>query len=400
MKSLKRNLLLLLVVCCLLFPYPQTAKAQNADEQLRASVDSLRSIANSQSNTLADTVRQYFKQHSAEFDPTSPDFEKFVKTLIEEKNKLPPNRQLGLAKAVDDLKNKYDAFTNSTTDGPSAQTNPPVREPRGDSTTGRGNSNGVANSNQIGSSGQGNSTKTEGDTETSWTLSDYLGAAAGVLAALMIVGALVLSLVTLLGLRRSTDAYFTGVLPKTISGVKARQDELAKQVELASAVNKDINQRLAEVHTEIRLMSRMLQQANLATNRTANPPATYLQTPAAPVSDIPDFPIATDDLLRQMHGKSVIVKRDFQNDMLVSDPEGKGELVLIRDSQIPDDIQPLFIVPSVTQFQMRQEYYNFYEKYYECRNPEAGAVWILEPAVVEKVSGGWQLREKGSLEVR
>jgi hypothetical protein len=49
---------------------------------------------------------------------------------------------------------------------------------------------------------------------------------------------------------------------------------------------------------------------------------------------------------------------------------------------------------------MRQEYYNFYEKYYDCANPESGALWIHDPAVVEKVAGGWQLREKGRLEVR
>jgi hypothetical protein len=30
----------------------------------------------------------------------------------------------------------------------------------------------------------------------------------------------------------------------------------------------------------------------------------------------------------------------------------------------------------------------------------AGDVWIIGPAVVEKVAGGWQLREKGMLEIR
>jgi hypothetical protein len=146
-------------------------------------------------------------------------------------------------------------------------------------------------------------------------------------------------------------------------------------------------------------MSRMLQQANLAGNRPTNYP-NYSEPSLPPANDGPAFPIAADELLRQMQNKSVVVKRDFQNDMLVSDPEGKGELVLLRDSRIADEMQPLFLVPRVTQFQMRQEYYNFYEKYYECAKPESGLVWILDPAVVEKVVGGWELREKGRLEVR
>jgi len=117
-------------------------------------------------------------------------------------------------------------------------------------------------------------------------------------------------------------------------------------------------------------------------------------------NDMPVFPIAADDYLRKEQFKAVVVKRDFQNDMLILDPEAKGELMLIRDPRIPDEMQTLLIVPRVTQFQMRQEYYNFYERYFDCRNPESGAVWILAPGTVDKVSGGWQLRDKGKLEIR
>lgn len=219
------------------------------------------------------------------------------------------------------------------------------------------------------------------------------------IAGLLILGLLLYAVVALTRLRRATDQYFSGALPKGFNAVKGRQDDIAKQIDASAAVSKDINARLADVHTEIRQMSRMLQQTALA-NRQANGPSNYSQPAAAPVSDMPVFPISADELLRQMHGKSVVLKRDFQNDMLVSDPDGKGELVLIRDSQIADESQPLFLVPSVAQFQMRQEYYNFYEKYYECANPESGAVWIAAPATVQKVAGGWQLREKGRLEIR
>jgi hypothetical protein len=94
------------------------------------------------------------------------------------------------------------------------------------------------------------------------------------------------------------------------------------------------------------------------------------------------------------------VRPDFQNGILVDDPQGKGELVLIRDSRLPEETQPLFVIPRSTQFQTKQDFYTYYEKYYDCAKPSAGDVWIIDPAVVSTVHGGWQLREKGVLEVR
>lgn len=231
-------------------------------------------------------------------------------------------------------------------------------------------------------------------------MSPYILPGVLVLMTLSVLTMLLCAGIAVKRLHRATNDYFVNVLPRTLSGVKARQDEIVKQIDAAAGVSRNINQRLEEVQTEIRRMGRMLQQANLAGNRTTNSPTSYAEPFAPPPSNGPIFPIAADELLRQMQTKSVVVKRDFQNDMLVSDPDGKGELVVIRDSRNADGFQPLFIVPRVTQFQMKQEYYNFYEKYYECANPESGSVWILDPAVVEKVVGGWELREKGRLEVR
>ena len=114
----------------------------------------------------------------------------------------------------------------------------------------------------------------------------------------------------------------------------------------------------------------------------------------------PEFPVSADDYLGKMDRFANVVRPDFQNGILVNDPEGKGELMLIRDSRLADESQPLFVVPRATQFQTKQDFYTYYEKYYDCVRPTAGDVWILGPAVVEKVTGGWRLREKGMLEIR
>ena len=60
----------------------------------------------------------------------------------------------------------------------------------------------------------------------------------------------------------------------------------------------------------------------------------------------------------------------------------------------------LLMVPRVGQFQTRQDFHTYFGKYYDCQYPTAGDVWIVSPAIVSTVPGGWQLREKGVLEVR
>ncbi len=234
-------------------------------------------------------------------------------------------------------------------------------------------------------------------------IGDYVAPVLQVFVVALALGLLVYSILLLMNLRSSTDDYFNAKLPKILGGMKSKQDELATQIAAYAGVNKDINQRLSDLHTELRQVSRSLQISQQGMRQVSAQPAAAAPGYAEPASrdgEMPSFPISVDDFLRRMQRKVMVVKRDFQNDMLVSDPEGKGELVLIRDARLQDEVQPLFVVPRVTQFQMRQEYHNFYEKYYDCSNPESGAVWIIDPAVVDKVAGGWQLREKGRLEVR
>ena len=162
-----------------------------------------------------------------------------------------------------------------------------------------------------------------------------------------------------------------------------------------------MSSRLNELDTEVRALSRFVRESLTARRSDRNPSYdgfTYESHVDIVPKEEPDFPVSAVDYLDKMNRFANVVRPDFHNGILVNDPDGDGELVLIRDSR--DDTQPLFVVPRATQFQTKQDFYTYYQKYYECARPMAGDVWIIGPAVVEKVAGGWQLREKGMLEIR
>jgi formylglycine-generating enzyme required for sulfatase activity len=87
-------------------------------------------------------------------------------------------------------------------------------------------------------------------------------------------------------------------------------------------------------------------------------------------------------------------------DKLVVAPNGKGELVLIRDPRALENTGSLFVLPRIARFWSTDAFYYFYEKYYDCAKPTVGDIWIIDPAVVSKVQGGWKRKKKGVMEVR
>lgn len=197
------------------------------------------------------------------------------------------------------------------------------------------------------------------------------------------------------------EAQLAGLAQAQASAAKNGHAELKdKLVALASTQN-DLSSRLYELHTEVRSLSRVVRDS--VANRERNPPPPYPSYSSSlepAYKEEPEFPISAVDYLGKMNRFANVVRPDFQNGILVNDPDGKGELVLIRDARVADDTQPLFVVPRTTQFQTKQDFYTYYEKYYDCAKPSAGDVWIIDPAVVSRVAGGWQLREKGVLEIR
>jgi hypothetical protein len=196
------------------------------------------------------------------------------------------------------------------------------------------------------------------------------------------------------------------VAAATASATREAQKEILDKISSLSSAQNDTSTRLHDVHTEIRTLARLVRESS-SSNRGdghgrsyASLASSYAQNDPPPLKEEPEFPVSAVDYLDKMMRFVNVVKPDFQNGILVNDPDGTGELVVIRDSRQLDDNRPLFLVPRHPQFQTKQDFYTYYEKYYECAKPSAGDVWIIGPAVVEKVSGGWELREKGLLEIR
>jgi hypothetical protein len=205
-------------------------------------------------------------------------------------------------------------------------------------------------------------------------------------------------------------------LARRMAGEVARQQAFAKIFEWQSKLEKDyasFKQRIdAESNESMRRLGRLESGYERLTKQTYDPnnisdqsvsDRTLAPQDAPQSKEEPVFPVSADDYLQRIkteNRQGTVVRPDFQNGILVKDPEGRGELVLIEDPNLSGAFQKLFVVPSVGEFQMKQDFYNYYDSFYHCDRPAAGNVWIINPAVVEKVNGGWQLREKGRLEVR
>jgi tetratricopeptide (TPR) repeat protein len=74
-----------------------------------------------------------------------------------------------------------------------------------------------------------------------------------------------------------------------------------------------------------------------------------------------------------------------------------GEYVLIE--KVPGSALPI-VIPAVVKLGSKQDYYETYYELFNCDNPAAGEVIVLSPAVVDKVAGGWTIREPGFIEIK
>ena len=106
----------------------------------------------------------------------------------------------------------------------------------------------------------------------------------------------------------------------------------------------------------------------------------------------PAFPsLVAPYLKRTRSANKVNVTFDYESGAFV--PVEDGEFVVITNTDDP------IVLPRATKFSTKRDFYEFYQDYYHCQNPDVGDVQIVKPALVAPSGNGWTLETTGVLEV-
>jgi formylglycine-generating enzyme required for sulfatase activity len=122
------------------------------------------------------------------------------------------------------------------------------------------------------------------------------------------------------------------------------------------------------------------------------------EIPESPMDEVV-FPASAADCLVKTKSHSRVVRHDVARSLLIAGPNGNGELSLICNNTHSKNGDSFLVLPRIIRFSSADTFHYFYKEYYDCAKPSAGEVWIIDPATVTEVQGGWQLREKGKLEI-
>ncbi len=237
---------------------------------------------------------------------------------------------------------------------------------------------------------------------TIWTAS--IGSALPVILA-GLGGVVILGLLFWLTWRTITDSRIkTDAL---IRGLAKKEDDRFQEVTAALSGLREFKIQLANVQSDVKFLNQTVQterqeraaERKYATTYSPQVRQSYYEPPVPVLEkEVELFPTSASSLLSRRGDQDPIIKPDPLKGILVKDPDGRGQLVLVQDQQVPGGI--FYIVPRITRFQTKEDFYNHYEQFYDCTKPAAGEVWLEQPAVVDKVDGGWRLQNKGILEVR
>ncbi|HYV12373.1 MAG TPA: hypothetical protein VE980_15855 [Pyrinomonadaceae bacterium] len=106
----------------------------------------------------------------------------------------------------------------------------------------------------------------------------------------------------------------------------------------------------------------------------------------------PAFPsLVANYLKRTRAANKVNVTFDYEIGSFV--PVEDGEFVVVTNQD------QSFVLPRAPKFATKRDFYEFYQDYYHCPNPDAGDVQILQPAFVKRADNGWALVATGVLDV-
>ena len=106
----------------------------------------------------------------------------------------------------------------------------------------------------------------------------------------------------------------------------------------------------------------------------------------------PAFPsLVAQYLKRTKSANKLNVTFDYETGAFV--PVEDGEFVVVTN------VDNAIVLPRTAKFASRRDFYEFYQDYYHCQNPDAGEVKIIQPAILTHVENGWSLETPGILEV-
>ena len=106
----------------------------------------------------------------------------------------------------------------------------------------------------------------------------------------------------------------------------------------------------------------------------------------------PAFPSLVGHYLKRTRSANKInVTFDYETGSFV--PVDDGEFVIVTNTDQP------IVLPRTRRFANKRDFYEFYQDYYHCPNPDAGEIQIIQPAVVAHAANGWTLEASGALEV-
>jgi len=106
----------------------------------------------------------------------------------------------------------------------------------------------------------------------------------------------------------------------------------------------------------------------------------------------PAFPSTVANYLKRTKSANKMnVTFDYETGAFV--PVEDGEFVVITTAE------QAFVLPRASKFSTKRDFYEFYQDYYHCPNPDAGDVQIIQPAFVNRAGNGWALVATGILEV-
>jgi hypothetical protein len=118
---------------------------------------------------------------------------------------------------------------------------------------------------------------------------------------------------------------------------------------------------------------------------------------ACPICDerldvAPAFPsLVASYLKRTRSANKTNVTFDYESGSFV--PVEDGEFVVVTNTDQP------VVLPRAPKFSTKRDFYEFYQDYYHCPNPDAGDVQIIQPAFVSRAANGWTLVATGILDV-